>query len=211
MKKLTHDNGKVANIGSGYLFKNYPYFFFSYKGVTMKTKKRLVIRILILSLIIAAFAYTLFMTFSKDKKEVISIGDEAPNFILKDNNGKEFQLSDYKGKGVFLNFWATYCEPCKEEMPYMNNVFSEYQGQGVEILAVNSGEAELIVNKFINQYGLDFPVLFDHDGTVTNLYDFISLPTTFLIDEDGKIVEIITGSLSEDSIRKSMDKIKPTS
>lgn len=177
----------------------------------MKTKKRIVIRMLILTLIIAAFAYTLYMTFSKDKKDIISIGDEAPNFILQDGNGKEFQLTDYKGKGVFLNFWATYCEPCKEEMPYMNNVFSEYQEQGVEILAVNSGEAELIVDKFINQYGLDFPVLYDHEGTVTNLYDFISLPTTFLIDEDGKIVEIITGSLSEDSIRKSMDKIKPTS
>lgn len=178
----------------------------------MKTKKRrLVIRILILALIIAALIYTLYMTFSKDKKEVISIGDEAPNFILKDNNGREFQLSDYKGKGVFLNFWATYCEPCKQEMPYMNNVFSEYQALGVEILAINSGEGKLIVDKFIDKYGLDFPVLYDHEGTVTSLYDFISLPTTFLIDENGKIVDVITGTLSEESIRTSMDKIKPTS
>lgn len=178
----------------------------------METKKRrLVVRVIILSLIIAALIYTLCMSFFKEKKDVVSIGDEAPNFILKDMNGMEFQLSDYKGKGVFLNFWATYCEPCKQEMPYMNNVFKEYQAEGVEILAVNIGEAELRVNNFIEKYGLDFPILYDRGGTVTSLYDFIPLPTTFLINEDGMIVDIISGTLTEASIRTSMDKIKPTS
>lgn len=174
-------------------------------------KRRLVVRMTILALIIAALIYTLCMSFLQDKKDVVSIGDEAPNFILKDMNGAEFQLSDYKGKGVFLNFWATYCEPCKQEMPYMNNVFKEYQAEGVEILAINVGEAELRVNDFIDKYGLDFPILYDRGGTVTSLYNFIPLPTTFLIDEDGKIVDIISGTLSESSIRASMDKIKPIS
>ncbi|MGE7091778.1 thiol-disulfide oxidoreductase ResA [Lysinibacillus sp. NPDC048646] len=178
----------------------------------METKKRrLAMRTVVLALIIAALIYTLCMSFFKEKKDIISIGDEAPNFILKDMNGVEFQLSNYKGKGVFLNFWGTYCGPCKKEMPYMNNVFKEYQADGVEILAINIGEAELRVNNFIDQYGLDFPILYDRGGTVTNLYDFIPLPTTFLIDKDGMIVDIISGTLSEASIRASMDKIKPTS
>ncbi|QDQ02199.1 thiol-disulfide oxidoreductase ResA [Lysinibacillus fusiformis] len=178
----------------------------------METKKRrLAMRTVVLALIIGALIYTLCMSFFKEKKDIISIGDEAPNFILKDMNGVEFQLSNYKGKGVFLNFWGTYCGPCKKEMPYMNNVFKEYQADGVEILAINIGEAELRVNNFIDQYGLNFPILYDSGGTVTSLYDFIPLPTTFLIDKDGMIVDIISGTLSEESIRASMDKIKPTS
>lgn len=178
----------------------------------METKKRrLVMRMIILALIIVALIYTLSMNFLNEKEDIVSIGDEAPNFMLKDMNGVEFQLSDYKGKGVFLNFWATYCEPCKQEMPYMNNLFKEYQAEGVEILAINVGEPELRVNNFIEQYGLDFPILYDRGGTVTKLYDFIPLPTTFLIDENGQIVDIITGTLSEESIRSNMDKIKPTS
>ena len=174
-------------------------------------KRRFVIRIIVLGLISAALIYTLCMSFLKGKEDVLSIGDDAPDFMLKDMNGAALQLSDYKGKGVFLNFWATYCEPCKQEMPYMNNVFKEYQAEGVELLAINVGEAELRVNDFIEKYGLDFPILYDRGGVVTDVYDFIPLPTTFLIDEHGKIVDIISGTLSEASIRASMDQIKPTS
>ncbi len=174
-------------------------------------KKRLVMRTAVLSVIISALIYTLYLNFFKEKAAAVSIGDEAPNFILKDMNGVEFQLSNYKGRGVFLNFWGTYCGPCEKEMPYMNNVFEEYQADGVEILAINIGEAELRVNSFIDKYGLNFPVLYDDGGTVTSLYSFIPLPTTFLIDENGKIVDIISGALSEEDIRESMDKIKPAS
>ena len=174
-------------------------------------KRRLVMRMTILAFIIAALIFTLYMSFDEKTKDVFSIGDEAPNFILKDMNGTEHQLSDYKGKGVFLNFWATYCGPCKEEMPYMNNVYSEYQSKGVEVLAINIGEAELLVNKFIDKYELNFPILYDRNETVTSSYNFIPLPTTFLIDENGKIVDIISGTLTEEDIRKNMDKIIPTS
>lgn len=174
-------------------------------------KRRSVMRISIFVLITAALVYTLYLSIDKKEVDAVSIGDDAPNFLLKDMNGNEHKLSDYKGKGVFLNFWATYCGPCKEEMPYMNNVFREYQSKGVEILAINTGEAELLVNKFIDTYDLNFPVLYDRDEAVTVAYDFIPLPTTFLIDADGKIVDIIAGSLTEEDIRNYMDKIIPAS
>ena len=174
-------------------------------------KRRSVMRISVLGLIGIALICTLYMSVLKGNEDVLSIGDDAPNFKLKDMNGVEFQLSDYKGKGVFLNFWATYCEPCKQEMPYMNNVLEEYRAQGVEILAINVGEATLRVNDFVEKYGLSFPILYDRGSVVTDVYNFIPLPTTFLIDEHGKIVDIISGTLSEASIRASMDKIKPTS
>jgi peroxiredoxin len=171
-------------------------------------RQRLFIRTVILLLLAGALGYTFYTNFFSSKERV-AVGDEAPDFVLSDLNGNTHQLSDYRGKGVFLNFWGTYCKPCEKEMPYMNNLYKEYKNQGVEIIAVNVGESKLAVEKFVEKYQLHFPIVIDKDNQVLEAYDISPIPTTFLINKDGQIVEIITGTMTEQDMKNYMEQIKP--
>lgn len=171
-------------------------------------KKRLLMRSIILSVLIGALGYTLYSNFVVSKEKV-KIGSEAPDFLLKDLEGNEHQLSDYKGKGVFLNFWGTWCEPCEREMPYMENQYKYYKSQGVEVLAVNIAESNIAVESFANKHDLSFPIVLDKDRQVLNAYGVGPLPTTFLINPDGKVEFITSGSLTERMVRDYMEQIKP--
>lgn len=172
-------------------------------------KRRLVIRTVILLLLGAAVAYTLYANFTKDKVQKVAIGEKAPDFVLTDMEGNTHRLSEYEGQGVFLNFWATWCKPCEREMPYMNNQYKQFKDQGVQIIAVNVGESELAVNKFAGKYDLSFPIVIDTDGQVQTAYGIGPLPATYLIDKEGKVVKYITGELTEEMIRGYMEQIKP--
>ncbi|MEK4012429.1 thiol-disulfide oxidoreductase ResA [Peribacillus sp. FSL M8-0224] len=174
-----------------------------------KKKRRLISRTIILLLLGAALVFALYTNFTKDKKESLRKGSDAPNFVLTDMEGKEHKLSDYKGKGVFLNFWGTYCKPCEYEMPYMENQYKNFKDQGVEILAVNVGESDYAVNNFITKHDLTFPVMIDKGREVENAYRVDILPVSFLVDKEGKVIDIITGALTEESIQKHMERIKP--
>ncbi|SNS54243.1 Peroxiredoxin [Bacillus sp. OK838] len=174
-----------------------------------KKKRRLISRTIILLLLGAALVFALYTNFTKDKNESLRKGSDAPNFVLTDMEGKEHKLSEYKGKGVFLNFWGTYCKPCEYEMPYMENQYKNFKDQGVEILAVNVGESDYAVNNFITKHNLTFPVMIDKGREVENAYRVDILPVTFLVDKEGKVVDIITGALTEKSIQKHMERIKP--
>ncbi|KOR86778.1 thiol-disulfide oxidoreductase [Bacillus sp. FJAT-22058] len=174
-----------------------------------KKKRRLISRTIILLLLGAALVFALYTNFTKDKNESLRKGSEAPNFVLTDMEGKEHKLSDYKGKGVFLNFWGTYCKPCEYEMPYMENQYKNFKDQGVEILAVNVGESDYAVNNFITKHELTFPVMIDKGREVENAYRVDILPVSFLVDKEGKVIDIITGALTEESIQKHMERIKP--
>ncbi|YCI75280.1 thiol-disulfide oxidoreductase ResA [Bacillus sp. R1-10] len=174
-----------------------------------KKKRRLISRTIILLLLGAALVFALYTNFTKDKNESLRKGSEAPNFVLTDMEGKEHKLSDYKGKGVLLNFWGTYCKPCEYEMPYMENQYKNFKDQGVEILAVNVGESDYAVNNFITKHDLTFPVMIDKGREVENAYRVDILPVSFLVDKEGKVIDIITGALTEESIQKHMERIKP--
>ena len=158
---------------------------------------------------LAALIYTLYANFTKDKAGALSVGDKAPDFVLSDMEGNKQQLSDYQGKGVFLNFWGTWCKPCEREMPYMNNQYKVYKDHGVEILAVNVGEPDFSINKFAQKHKLVFPILKDTNKDVLTLYNIQPLPTTMLVDPTGTIIEIETGELSEARIIEMMESIKP--
>ncbi len=172
-------------------------------------KRRLFIRTIILVLLGAAVAYTLYQNFTKDQKLQVAIGEKAPNFILTDLKGNKHKLSDFKGQGVFLNFWGTWCKPCATEMPYINNQYQQFRDKGVQVLAVNVGESDLAVSKFAEIHGLDFPIVIDKDGQVQAAYGIDPLPATFLIDKKGNVVKYYTGQLSEDTVRDLMNQIKP--
>lgn len=179
--------------------------------MTQKKHKRLVIRSLILLVLLAAVGYTLYSNLTKASQGEIQVGQTAPDFVLKDMNGKKHQLSDYRGKGVFLNFWGTWCDPCKREMPYMNDLYGEYSKKGVEILAVHVKDTPYLVENFIKEYGLRFPVMIDKDGDVQNEYGIDPLPESLLIGPDGKVKKIIIGNqnLKEKDFRSLFDSIKP--
>lgn len=169
-------------------------------------KTRLIIRTIVLLLLVSAVVYTIA---SKDKVKVLAVGDKAPDFELVDLDGNKQRLSDYKGEGVFLNFWGTWCGPCKKEMPYMEKQHKAFEEKGVNILAVNIAESNLKVETFRDQYGLTFPIAIDKDKSVKEAYNIVPLPTTFFINKDGKIEQIITKEMSEDEIITFMESIQP--
>ncbi|MGN1401251.1 MAG: thiol-disulfide oxidoreductase ResA [Bacillus sp. (in: firmicutes)] len=174
-----------------------------------KKQRRLVVRTVILIVLAVGIAYTLYANFTKEENKAIAKGQVAPDFVVTDLDGNEHRLSDYKGKGVFLNFWGTWCKPCEKEMPYMNNLYEEYEAQGVQILAVNVGETELAVQKFVNKHDLVFPVAIDKTEQIMEAYGVSPLPVTFLIDKEGKIVDELVMGMHEDMIRKQLERIKP--
>jgi len=123
------------------------------------------------------------------------------DFSLPLLNGGNVSLSDYRGKVVILNFWATWCPPCRDEMPSMENLYQRFHDNGLEILAVDLGEDVRIVSQFIQFYGYTFPVLMDRSSRVGSLYGIASIPTSFIIDREGKIIARIVGSIQWDTAR----------
>ncbi|GGA21946.1 thiol-disulfide oxidoreductase ResA [Psychrobacillus lasiicapitis] len=174
-----------------------------------KKKKRFYIRTSILTLLVVAIVFTIYSNLTKEKTAILQVGDNAPDFALIDMNGEKHQLSDYKGQGVFLNFWGTWCKPCEREFPLMDKHYQDYKDQGVQILAVNIGESDFAVQKYVDRKGLTFPVLIDDNKSVMETYNINPLPTTMLVNSEGKIEKIITGEMSEEAIKGNMEQIKP--
>ena len=110
---------------------------------------------------------------------------------------------------MFLNFWGTWCKPCEREFPLINDQYQEVKDDGLQILAVNVGESDFVVQKFVNRKGLTFPVLIDNNKSVMETYNINPLPTTFLVNPEGKIEKIITGEMSEEMIKEYMAQIMP--
>lgn len=120
----------------------------------------------------------------------------APDFTLTDMQGEPVSLSQYRGKVVFLNFWASWCPPCKEEMPSMEALYQGLKEGDFVMLAVNVEEnGKLAVEQFLKEVPVNFPILLDSTQAVANLYKVRGLPHTFIIDREGNIVESVTGAL----------------
>jgi thiol-disulfide isomerase/thioredoxin len=112
----------------------------------------------------------------------------APDFTLESLSGKRLSLKDLRGKVVFLNFWATWCVPCRDEMPLMEALHREFKNQGLAVVAVNFREDKEAVRRFFDELGLSFDPMLDVDGEVSEQYGAFSLPLTYLIDRDGRFV-----------------------
>jgi peroxiredoxin len=111
----------------------------------------------------------------------------APDFELMDTDGKLHRLSDYRGKTVIINFWATWCPPCREEIPSMNRAWRQLRQEDVVMLAINMGEDEDTIFVFTADYPAEFPLLLDRDGAVIAQWPVKGLPTTYIIAPDGSI------------------------
>lgn len=174
-----------------------------------KKKRRSITRTIILAVLVSAIAYTVYVTATKDTNKVINEGDVAPDFVLTDMEGNKHHLSDYRGQGVLLNFWGTWCPPCKEEMPALNNSYDKYKDQGVQVLSINIAQSDFEVQNFVDEYKLNFPVTIDHSKSVMRTYNVDQLPATFLIDPEGEIKKILTYGINEAEFDRSMESIKP--
>lgn len=142
---------------------------------------------------------------SLDVDAGIEIGQKAPNFELTSLSGETFKLSDYKGQMVMLNFWASWCPPCRVEMPHMETYYQQFKEEhNIEILAVNMTTlergSEEKVPEFVDKHGLTFPVLMDKKGEVKDLYDVMIYPTTYIINAKGIVTDKINVSLDVEMI-----------
>ncbi len=134
------------------------------------------------------------------------IGSPAPEIVLKDLQGRDVKLSDLRGKIVLVNFWATWCKPCKEEMPAMQASYDNLRDKGFVVLAVNELEDTARVAEHIRTHGHTFEVVMDHNNQVANMYGVVGLPASFLIDPQGIVRERISGSLLTESRIEEMVK-----
>jgi cytochrome c biogenesis protein CcmG/thiol:disulfide interchange protein DsbE len=127
--------------------------------------------------------------FSKAGIQPVKAGTKAPLFSLEDLNGKKSELKQYRGKVVFLNFWATWCGPCKEEMPSMEELYKQFKDKDFVFLTISVDYAGIkLVKEFIEKHRYTFPVLIDPQCETLDLFEVKGIPTTFLIDKKGIIV-----------------------
>ena len=144
-------------------------------------------------------------------------GKQAPNFTLEDLHGKKVSLSDYKGKPIVVDFWATWCGPCKVEIPWFEQLHKQYAGQGLEILGISADDldkddpAKLFTEKrdiadFAKKMGMNYPVLIDADAIARPYGGLDALPTTFFIDRTGKVVASTVGLAPKDEIEANIRK-----
>ena len=147
----------------------------------------IIVAISVVVVLIAVFA-------KKSSFELVVAGTQAMDFQLPDLDGKERSLGEFKGKVVFLNFWATWCKPCEEEMPSMQQLHAALQGKPFEIVAVSiDKDGAEAIREFVKKYGVTFTVLHDRKGRIKELYKTTGVPETFIIDQNGVIAEKVMG------------------
>lgn len=172
----------------------------------------------IILVIVIAVVVGIYLFHQEQKKSdnplgqpLVVVGRAAPDFALPKLNGEVVRLSDYRGKVVFLNIWATWCSPCREEMPSMEKLYQRMQGEDFEMLAVSiDALGAASVGPFVAELKLTFPVLLDAQGAIQRLYNTTGVPETFIIDKNGIVAAKIIGARDwggEDAIQAFKDLI----
>jgi cytochrome c biogenesis protein CcmG, thiol:disulfide interchange protein DsbE len=137
-------------------------------------------------------------------------GFNAPDFILNTPNNETYSLSELRGQAVLVNLWATWCPPCRAEMPAIEKMYREYQDQGFIVLAINMTYQDdpFAVVPFAKEYGLTFPILLEETGDTASAYQLRSLPSSFFINREGIISEVVIGGpMSEALLRTHIEQI----
>lgn len=129
-----------------------------------------------------AFACCLSLSF---KVQAEQLSGAVPDFTLRSNQGTNIRLQELRGEVVMLNFWASWCGPCRQEMPLMNDIYAKYKDLGFTILAVNVDENQADADRFLDAVPVDFPTLYDSESKVSEMFEVDAMPTTVMIDRDG--------------------------
>lgn len=174
----------------------------------MSGRLRLFVRSGILALLLLALAFAVYSSVFKEKGP--EVGKAAPNFSLKQFDDDTFKkLSDYRGKAVVLNFWGSWCVPCKTEMPALERQYQRFKDKGLVIVGINIGESPIVVEPFVQSVGVTFPIWLDSERIVTQLYRISPIPHTFFIDKDGIIRDTYIGEMTETIMYNKIQKILP--
>jgi peroxiredoxin len=155
-------------------------------------RRRLVVIVGVLAIIALAFGVVWLQS---AKYEPLTVGMAAPDFTLPDMAGKNQQLSDYRGKVIFLNFWATWCKPCKEEMPSMQVLWDNLKKEDFVMLAISMDRVTTTkeISPFVESLKLTFPILTDSWGQTDKRYKLMGVPETYIIDQNGVLREKVIG------------------
>ncbi len=171
-------------------------------------KYRKQIQIAILSVVLIIGLYTIGSSLFAEKDSFPQAGEKAPDFTLRGLDGELHQLSDYHGQAVLLNFWGTFCPPCVDETPLLQQYYEQYKDQGLVILGVNLNESTVTVQGFVRQFSVTYPILLDKEQ-VRKQYGVNQFPTTFFISPDGMIVEKWIGELREHHLKPRVERLVP--
>jgi len=156
----------------------------------------LVLLALVMSGLIGMYFSGAFDTENQSQSVSVEVGQPAPDFTLYNQKGEGYSLSSLKGQVVLVNFWATWCPPCRSEIPSMEELYVNYHRGGLELLAVNiEPEGPEIIDAFTLENPHSFPVIFDRDGKVQNRFGVFKFPETFIINKQGIIVERVVGAI----------------
>ena len=137
----------------------------------------------------------MFLVLSGSASAQVKEGVDAPNFTLKNLEGKEVSLSEFRGKYVVVNFWATWCGPCKIEMPSLEALYQRFKNKNFAMLAIsNDMFGATVVRPFVKANKISFPILLDQRLKASNAFGVVSLPSTFMIDPEGKIMGALYGA-----------------
>lgn len=167
---------------------------------------KIAVRSLGIILIVVMLGITIF---GASGGKSIRIDQAAPDFELTDFDGNTIQLSDYRGKTVVMNFWATWCRVCQAEMPHMEKFYRDQQNEDVVVLSINATSQERssdIVGNYVDKEGLSFPIVLDKSGDVLTKYNVTAYPTTYIIDPSGNIRERYLGAVSSDNMKKAVNQ-----
>ena len=169
------------------------------KGKNFIHLKRHYLLYLLLTILVAVVIYRVQTPVDsqvKIKSQVgLEVGMQAPDFTLRNLNGNLEGLSEFKNKVVVLNFWATWCAPCLEEMPAFEKLYRRYRSQGLTVIAVSLDKGDTSkVEKFVDEHSLTFPVLLDLDGIAERIYPSFTIPFTYVIDKKGRIAARVDGA-----------------
>jgi cytochrome c biogenesis protein CcmG/thiol:disulfide interchange protein DsbE len=137
------------------------------------------------------------------------VGRQAPDFRLESLDGRQVSLADYAGQVVLLNFWATWCPPCKEEIPAIEKAYQAHRDDGFVVLGINDGEASEVIRAFADELGITYPVLIDKRGDVAAQYRRRGLPLTVIVDRDGVIQVRHEGYLTADQLDSYLSHLLP--
>ncbi|MFC5531703.1 redoxin domain-containing protein [Cohnella yongneupensis] len=142
---------------------------------------------------------------------VLAKGDKTPGFKLADLNNVAHDWKEYEGKPVILNFWGTFCPPCRDEMPALQKEYEKWHDQGLELVGINLSEDGITVERFASEVGAQFPILLDNDKKTERAFGLKQYPTTFFIAADGTIQDVVVGGpLAEEDIEARIMRLMET-
>ena len=140
----------------------------------------------------------------------INVDEIAPDFTLLDLDSNEVRLSEFRGKVVLINFWATWCPPCRAEMPDIESLYQEYKDKGLVIIGIDIGEPEATVRQFVQRGGYSWTFVLDSTGTVAANYNIRAIPTSFFIDREGVIQTVNIGAMTKQGMEAMLAEVMMT-